>query len=373
MIVGLLKEIKPDENRVALVPGGCESLCQRGHSVLVETDAGIGSGFSNEDYLAAGAKVVSADEVWAGAELVLKVKEPQAVEYPKMRRGQTVFTYFHFAADEALTQAVIKSGIIAIAYETLETENGQLPLLTPMSEVAGRMAVQQGAKYLEREHGGRGVLLGGVPGVPPATVVVLGAGIVGFNAAKMAAGLGARVYVLDVNLDRLRYLSDVLPPNVFTMMSNPPNLREALSAADVVISSVLIKGGKAPKLVTRATLKLMKKGAVIVDVAIDQGGSTETSRPTSHREPIYEVDGIIHYCVTNMPGAMPMTSTLALTNATLPYALEIAGKGWQRAVRENRAISRGTNILLGQVTYRAVADSFGLEYVSVDKILADMV
>ncbi len=370
MIVGLLKEIKPDENRVALVPGGCEMLVQRGHQVLVESNAGLGSGFSDEDYRRAGATIASAAEIWARAELVLKVKEPVASEYPFLRHGQTVFTYFHFAADEKLTQAVISSGCIAIAYETLETDNGQLPLLTPMSEVAGRMAVMQGAKYLEREHGGRGVLLGGVPGVPPATVVVLGAGVVGLNAAKMACGLGARVYILDTNLERLRYLNDVLPPNAFTMMSNPPNLREALAAADVVISSVLIKGGKAPKLITRETLKIMKKGAVIVDVAIDQGGSTETSRPSSHREPIYEVDGIIHYCVTNMPGAMPLTSTLALTNATLPYVLDLASKGWQRAARENRAVARGINIALGKVTYKAVADTFTLEYTPVDSLLA---
>lgn len=369
MIVGLLKEIKPDENRVALVPGGCEMLTQRGHQVLVESRAGLGSGFSDDDYRQAGATIVTAAEVWARSELVLKVKEPIAAEFSFLRHGQTVFTYFHFAADEKLTRAVLGSGCVAIAYETLETDNGQLPLLTPMSEVAGRMAVMQGAKYLEREHGGRGVLLGGVPGVPPATVVVLGAGVVGLNAAKMACGLGARVYILDTNLDRLRYLNDVLPPNAFTMMSNPPNLREALSSADVVISSVLIKGGKAPKLITRETLKLMKKGAVIVDVAIDQGGSTETSRPSSHREPIYEVEGIIHYCVTNMPGAMPMTSTLALTNATLPYALDLAAKGWQRSARENRAVARGINIALGKITYKAVAESFGMEYTPVEELL----
>ena len=320
MEVGVVKEIKTDENRVALTPAGVESFCDHGHRVLVESGAGTGSGFSDEEYADAGGTIVeSAAQVWADSQMVMKVKEPQLAEIPHIRKEQIVFTYFHFAANEQLTRSVMKTGCVAIAYETITDKNGQLPLLTPMSEVAGRMAVQQGAKYLEKAHGGRGILLGGVPGVPPATVVVLGAGVVGMNATKMAAGLGSLVYVLDINLERLRYYSDVMPSNVITMMSNKANLRQALKDADLVVSSVLIPGGKAPKLITRDTLGIMKPGAVIVDVAIDQGGSTETSRPTTHRDPIYEVDGIVHYCVTNMPGAMPMTSTLALTNALLVF------------------------------------------------------
>jgi len=369
MIAGVVKETREDESRVALVPGGAEALVARGHQVLVERGAGAPSGFVDSDYEAAGARIASASEVWKHAELLFKVKEPQPAEYPLMRPGQTIFAYFHFAASEELTRAVRAAASIAIAYETIETPDGHLPLLTPMSEVAGRMAVQQGAKFLEREHGGRGVLLGGVPGVLPATVVVIGAGIVGSNAVKMAAGMGAQVYVLDVNLDRLRYLNDVMPENVFTLMSNPASLRTSLEEADLVISSVLLRGAKAPKLVTREHLKSMKQGAVIVDVAIDQGGSCETSRPTSHRDPIYEVDGVIHYCVTNMPGAVPLTSTLALTNATLPYGLELAGKGCVRAIRENSAIARGANIVHGHVTYQAVAEAFELPYTHVEEAL----
>lgn len=368
MIIGVVKEVRPDENRVALLPSGAETLSQRGHTVLAEVGAGVPSGFPDDDYRAAGAQTATAEQVWQRSDIVVKVKEPQPLEYPLMRRGQILFTYFHFAASESLTRAVLESGSTAIAYETIETLDGQLPLLTPMSEVAGRMAVQQGAKYLEREHGGRGVLLGGVPGVPPATVVVLGAGIVGSNAAKMAAGLGAKVYILDINLDRLRYLADVMPPNVFTLMSNTTNLEQALRAADLVISSVLIRGGKAPKLVTRESLQIMQKGSVIVDVAIDQGGSTETSRPTSHHEPIYEVDGIIHYCVTNMPGAMPITSTLALTNATTRYLIELADRGLEGAIRKNPAIARGVNIVEGKVTYENVALAFDLPYTPLDSI-----
>jgi alanine dehydrogenase len=301
----------------------------------------------------------------------MKVKEPQAEEVPLIREDQIVFTYFHFAASEELTRGIVASKCIAIAYETITDNKGHLPLLTPMSEVAGRMAIQQGAKFLEKAHGGRGILLGGVPGVPPATVVVLGAGVVGMNATKMAAGLGSLVYVLDVNLDRLRYFSDVMPANVITMMSNKANLRKALADADLVVSSVLIPGGKAPKLVTRETLKSMKPGAVIVDVAIDQGGSTETSRPTTHRDPIYEVDGIVHYCVTNMPGAMPMTSTLALTNATIPYALKIADEGYSKAIRSNSHIAAGANIVLGSITHEGVAAAFGLPYEPVYEVLKE--
>lgn len=370
MKVGVVRERKTEENRVALTPAGVEALVAAKHSVRVERQAGAASGFEDDDYRSAGAEIVaSAEDVWNACELVTKVKEPVAAEYALMREGQVVFTYFHFAASRELTQAVIDSRCVAIAYETIQEAGGGLPLLTPMSEVAGRMAIQQAAKYLEREHGGRGVLLGGVPGVPPAVVVVIGAGVVGANAAKMAAGLGARVFVLDVNLQKLRYLADVLPPNVVTLMSNPVNLREALREADVVVSSVLIPGAKSPKLVTREHLSLMKKGAVIVDVAIDQGGSTESSRPTSHDNPIYEVDGIIHYCVTNMPGAMPMTSTLALTNATLPYLLQLAGKGWKRASRDNLAIARGVNIAGGAIVYEPVAEAFELPYQNLDTLL----
>lgn len=363
MIVAALKEVKADENRVALVPSGVEAFVDRGHTVLVEKGAGAGSGFSDTDFSEAGAVVVDrAPEVWAKADLVMKVKEPQPTEYSHMRPGQIIFTYFHFAASEGLTRAVIESGSTAIAYETIVDGAGHLPLLTPMSEVAGRMAIQQGAKYLEKAHGGRGILLGGVPGVPPAKVVIVGAGTVGMNATKMAAGLGSLVYVLDINLERLRYYSDTMPNNVITMMSNRANLRAALIEADLVVSSVLIPGGKAPRLVTRQHLGMMKPGAVIVDVAIDQGGSTETSRPTTHRDPIYEVDGIVHYCVTNMPGAMPLTSTLALTNATLNYAVALADLGVKGAVERHHSIETGANIVNGKVTHAGVAEAFGLEY-----------
>lgn len=369
MLIGVVRERKTEENRVALTPAGVEALVAAGHRVLVEKAAGEASGFSDTDYEAAGAQVVDGAKVWAESELLTKVKEPVPEEYGLMRRGQIVFAYFHFAASQELTEAVRDSGCVAIAYETIQERDGSLPLLTPMSEVAGRMAIQQAAKYLEREHGGRGVLLGGVPGVAPADVVVIGAGVVGTNAAKMAAGLGARVSILDVNLQKLRYLSDVLPPNVVTLMSNPVTIREALREADVVVSSVLIPGAKSPKLVKREHLALMKKGAVIVDVAIDQGGSTETSRPTNHVNPIYEVDGIVHYCVTNMPGAMPMTSTLALTNATLPFLLQIAGKGWRQACRRSPAIAKGVNVAEGRIVYAPVAEAFGLEYQKLDTLL----
>ncbi|MDY6834058.1 MAG: alanine dehydrogenase [Chloroflexota bacterium] len=370
MIVGVLKEIKQDENRVSLLPVGAEALIGHGHQVLVEAKAGIASGFPDNEYVAAGVKIVSnAKEVYRRADMIMKVKEALPSEYPLLSKGQIAFAYFHFAASEELTRAFVTSECVAIAYETIETEDGHLPLLTPMSEVAGRMAVQQGAKYLEREHGGRGVLLGGVPGVEPATVVILGGGVVGANAAQMAAGLGARVYILDTNLERLRYLSDVMPPNVITMMSNTYNIRELVKVADVVIGAVLIHGAMSPKLVTRSMLSSMKKGAVVVDVAIDQGGSFETSYATTHEDPIYEVDGIIHYCVGNMPGAMPVTSTIALTNATLPYAIEIADKGYERAILENPAIRKGANIVLGKVTYANVADAFDLPYTPIEDVL----
>ncbi|MCD8482920.1 MAG: alanine dehydrogenase [Verrucomicrobia bacterium] len=370
MKIATVREVKADENRVGLTPAGAEAFTERGHTVVVEAGAGIGSGFTDAEYAAVGAKVLpSAEAVWAEADMVMKVKEPQPEEYRLMRADQILFTYFHFAADEGLTQAVMASGATAIAYETIVEANGTLPLLTPMSEVAGRMAIHQGAKFLEKAHGGRGILLGGVPGVPPATVVILGAGTVGMNATKMAAGLGCLVYVLDINLDRLRYYSDIMPNNVITMMSNKTNLRKALAEADLVVSSVLIPGAKAPRLITRETLANMKQGAVIVDVAIDQGGSTETSRPTTHKDPIYLVDGIVHYCVTNMPGAMPLTSTLALTNATLQYGLLLANKGLHQAVLQHRALRSGVNIMRGQVTHQQVANAFGFYYMPVEEVL----
>ena len=370
MQVGVVKEIKVDENRIALTPAGVEAFCDHGHTVLVESGAGEGSGFSDQEYVEAGGRILPyAAEVWSLADMILKVKEPQIAEFPMIREGQIVFTYFHFAASEELTTAIMDSKCVAIAYETITDDKGTLPLLTPMSEVAGRMAVQAGAKYLEKAHGGRGILLGGVPGVPPATVVVLGAGVVGKNATVTAAGLGSLVYVLDVNLERLRYFSDVMPRNVITMMSNKANLRRALIDADLVVSSVLIPGKKAPKLITRETLKIMKPGAVIVDVAIDQGGSTETSKPTTHRDPIYEVDGIVHYCVANMPGAMPMTSTLALTNATIRYALALADLGYAKAIRKHQSIADGANIVDGHITHTGVAEAFGLPWKSVFEVL----
>jgi len=368
MKIGVVKERKNEENRVALTPAGVEALWAGGHEALVEAGAGEPSGFDDSAYERYGAKLCSTPEqVFAETELVVKVKEPDEEEIALLRPDQIVFAYFHFAASRALTEAVARSGCVAIAYETIREEGGRLPLLTPMSEVAGRMAIQQGAKYLEREHGGRGVLLSGVPGVAPGVVAILGAGVVGANAARMAAGLGAQVYVLDTDLQKLRRLADTLPSNVVTLMSNPENIRKALVEADVVVSSVLIPGSKSPKLVKREHLKRMKRGSVIVDVAIDQGGSAETSRPTSHDNPIYEVDGVIHYCVTNMPGAMPMTSTLALTNATLPYLQQLASKGWLQAARDNPAIAEGVNLVQGKIACRPVAEAFGLPWVPFDK------
>jgi len=361
MIVGVPKELKTAENRVALVPAGAESLASDGHTVLVEQGAGLGSGFADAAYRAAGATLVlKAPDVWGQADMVVKVKEPIEPEWPCMRKGQVVFTYFHFAASEPLTRAVIQSGIVAIAYETVQLSSGELPLLTPMSEVAGRMAVQEGAKYLEKVYGGSGILLGGVPGVLPADVLIIGGGVVGANAAKMAAGLGARVTLLDLSLDRLRYLSDVLPPNVDLLYSNRHNLLERLRVADLVIGAVLLPGAKAPKLVRRDDLKLMKPGSVIVDVAVDQGGCIETSKPTTHENPTYVVDGIIHYAVANMPGGVPRTSTLALTNATFPYTKRLARSGWQEACKRDPALFLGLNVVQGKVVYPAVAEAFGL-------------
>lgn len=370
MIIGVPKEIKTNENRIALAPAGCELLASSGHAVHVERDAGVGSGFSNEDYQNAGGTIVeTADEVWAQAEMIMKVKEPIAVEWPRMRAGQLIYTYFHFAASEELTRAVITSGAIAVAYETVQLSTGELPLLTPMSEVAGRMAVQEGAKYLERVYGGRGVLLGGVPGVPPADVVIIGGGVVGINAAKMAAGMGANVTILDLSLDRLRYLDDVLPANVSTLYSNRYNILGAIQRADLVVGAVLIAGAKAPRLVRREDLKLMKDGSVIVDVAVDQGGCVETIKPTTHEDPIYFVDGVLHYAVANMPGGVPRTSTLALTNATLPYAIKLTRLGWQEACRQDPALRLGLNVVGGKVVYPGVAEAFGLPLVPVDSVL----
>ena len=364
MIVGVPKEIKPDEYRVAMVPAGVEELTRAGHKVLIQSLAGGGSGITDEHYAANGAEIVgSAAAVWERADLVVKVKEPLPDEWPLMRSGQTVFTYFHFAADEHLTQAVMKSGITAVAYETIKDARGTLPLLTPMSEVAGRMSIQEGAKYLERPFDGRGILLAGVPGVPPATVSIIGAGIVGVNAARVAAGLGANVFILDVNLDRLRYIDDVMPQNVTTVFSNRLNILECLRLSDLVIGAVLIPGAKAPHLVSRADLKIMQPRAVVIDVAIDQGGCFETSKPTTHAKPTYIVDDIVHYCVTNMPGAVGRTSTYALTNVTLPYAVQLASKGLDRAVKENPALLAGVNIRGGQVMNAAVAETFGMECV----------
>jgi len=369
MIIGVPKEIKPDEYRVSMLPVGVETLHKSGHTVLVEKSAGEGSGFSDDDYKQAGAVIIdSPEEAYSKADMIVKVKEPLPSEYKLIKEDQILFTYFHFAASEELTRAIIKTNAIAVAYETVELPNHSLPLLIPMSEVAGRMSVQEGAKYLEKKMGGRGVLLAGVPGVEPATVVVLGGGIVGTNAAKMAAGLGANVYILDINLDRLRYLDDVMPKNVSTLMSNLYNIRELLTKADLLIGAVLIPGAKAPKLVTRDMLKLMKPLSVLVDVAIDQGGCIETVHPTTHHDPIYVIDDIIHYSVANMPGAVPRTSTIALTNATLPYAVKLADKGIE-AIREDEALKKGLNIFKGKVTYKNVADAFNLPYVPVNEVL----
>jgi len=370
MIVGILKEIKTEENRVCMTPAGVEVMIANGHTLLVEKSAGIGSGFDDAAYASAGAEIVNAPaDIFKRSDMVMHVKEPLPAEYDLIREGQIIFTYLHLAADERQTRALIKSKAVCIAYETIQKPDGSLPLLTPMSEVAGRMAIQEGAKYLEIAQGGRGVLLGGVPGVDPGNVVVIGGGIVGINAAKMACGLGAKVYILDMNLDRLRYLSDVMPANCFNLYSSPATVRELVKQAHVVVGAVLIPGTKAPKLVTREMLKTMKPGAVMVDVAIDQGGCFETSKATTHSNPIYTVDNVVHYCVANMPGAVPRTSTLALTNATLPYAVKIANKGWKKAMQDNLDIKLGANVVHGQITYRGVAEAFNLDYVPIDSLL----
>jgi len=371
MLIGVPTEIKTNENRVALVPAGVETFADRGHSVIVESGAGVGSGFPDELYAEAGAELVdSAPEVWARADMIMKVKEPIEPEWAHIREDQVVFTYFHFAASEPLTRALLDSGAVCIAYETVQLPSGELPLLTPMSEVAGRMSVLEGAKYLEKFYGGSGILLGGVPGVLPARVMVIGGGVVGTNAAKMALGLGADVTIVDVSLDRLRYLSDIMP-NAKTRYSNRYNIREELRQSDLVIGAVLIPGKKAPSLVTRADLSDMREGTVIVDVAVDQGGCVETIHPTTHEDPIYTVDGVIHYAVANMPGAVPRTSTLALTNATFPYALRLADLGWRAACTADRSLALGVNAVHGHLTYGGVAEAFGLPVRDVDDFLAE--
>ncbi len=361
MIIGIPKEIKNNENRVSLTPAGARELVSRGHTVYVQHTAGENSGFTDDEYIKAGAKILpTIEEVYAIAEMIIKVKEPIKPEYSLVRKGQLLFTYFHFACDRELTDAMLASGATCLAYETVVDRNGALPLLVPMSEVAGRMSVQEGARFLEKPQGGRGVLLGGVPGVKPAKVLVLGGGIVGTNAALMAAGLGADVTICDISLPRLRYLSEMMPRNVKTLYSSRYNIEQELPTTDLVIGAVLIPGAKAPHLVTKDMLSLMRKGATLVDVAIDQGGCFETSHPTTHAEPIFTVDGIVHYCVANIPGAVPCTSTLALTNATLPYALRLADMGWEAACRADAGLAKGLNIVDGKVTFPGVAEAFGM-------------
>jgi len=370
MRIGVAREIKSQEYRVALTPAGARELTQRGHEVLVETDAGLGSAFADDAYERAGASIVPVDDVWTRAELLLKVKEPIASEYKRLREGLTLFTYLHIAADEPLTRALADSGITAIAYETVETDRGALPLLAPMSEIAGRLAPQAGAHHLEKPKGGRGTLLGGVAGVAPGRVVVIGGGIVGYNAAVIALGLGAQVTILERSVDRMRHLEEVLSGRVSLLMSSSLQVEESLTDADLVIGAVLIPGALAPKLVTRDMLHEMKEGSVFVDVAIDQGGCAETSHPTTHDEPVYTVEGVIHYCVANMPGAVPITSTRALTNVTLPYVEAIAEDGAIQAVQRDPALAQGVNVLAGRVTYEAVAEAHGLDYTPLEDALA---
>jgi alanine dehydrogenase len=370
MVIGVPKEIKNNENRVALTPAGTQELVKRGHTVNVQATAGIDSGFSDDEYVRAGAAIIpDAALVFESAEMIMKVKEPVEPEYKLIRKDQLVFTYFHFASFEPLTRAMIESGAICLAYETVERLDGSLPLLIPMSEVAGRMAIQEGAKYLEKPLKGRGILLGGVPGVQPAKVLILGGGVVGTNAAKIAAGMGADVTILDLNINRLRYLDDVMPKNVRTIVSNEYTIRELITDADLIVGGVLVPGAKAPKLITRDMLKSMRAGTVLVDVAVDQGGCIETCRPTTHEDPTFIIDDVVHYCVANMPGAVPYTSTLALTNATLPYALRLAGMGWVKAAQESLELRNGLNVIRGEVVYKAVADTFNLSYTDVKNFL----
>jgi alanine dehydrogenase len=370
MIIGVPKEIKNNENRVALTPAGATELVKRNHEVYVQATAGIGSGFPDENYVNAGAKILPyIEDIYAIAEMIMKVKEPIESEYSLIKENQLLFTYFHFASYEPLTDAMIKSNSVCLAYETVEKEDHSLPLLVPMSEVAGRMATQEGAKYLEKPLKGKGILLGGVPGVKPAKVLVLGGGVVGTQAAKMAAGLGSDVIIMDLSLDRLRYLDDIMPANVRTVMSNEYNIREFIKTADLIVGAVLIPGAVAPKLITRDMLKTMQPGTVLVDVAVDQGGCIETCKPTTHEDPTFIIDDIIHYCVANMPGAVPYTSTMALTNATLPYALQLANNGWEKACSENEDLKKGLNVIKGDVVYKAVADAFGLPYTDIAKYI----
>ena len=374
MIIGVPKEIKNNENRVALTPAGVAEFKKHGHRVYVQKSAGENSGFSDKAYAEAGAELLPTIEaVYEIAEMIIKVKEPIASEYPLIRKDQLLFTYFHFASSEPLTSAMMERKAVCLAYETVEKSDHSLPLLVPMSEVAGRMAIQEGAKYLEKPMKGKGILLGGVPGVAPAKVVVLGGGIVGTQAAKMAAGFGAQVTILDVSLPRLRYLSDVMPANVITVMSNHYNVRDAIASADLVIGAVLIPGAKAPHLITRDMLKIMSPGTVVVDVAVDQGGCIETCSPTTHENPTFIIDDIVHYCVANMPGAVPYTSTLALTNATLPYALQLANKGWKKACAENEELKKGLNVAHGKILYKGVADAWNLPFEDVETALEDLV
>jgi alanine dehydrogenase len=370
MIIGVPKEIKNNENRVALTPAGAFELTKRGHKVHVQATAGNGSGFYDQDYINAGASILpTIEDVYGVAEMIIKVKEPIEQEYSLIKKDQLLFTYFHFASYEPLTNAMIKSGSVCLAYETVELPDRSLPLLVPMSEVAGRMSIQEGAKYLEKPVGGRGVLLGGVPGVEPGKVLILGGGIVGTQAAKMAAGLGAQVTILDINLNRLRYLADTMPANVNTVYSNEYNIRRLIKDSDLIVGAVLIPGAKAPNLITRDMLKDMRPGTVLVDVAVDQGGCIETCKPTTHADPTYIIDDVVHYCVANMPGAVPYTSTIALTNATLPYAIQLADKGWVQACKDNHPLKLGLNVVKGKVVYKGVADAFGLPYEEVDSVL----
>jgi alanine dehydrogenase len=370
MIIGVPKEIKNNENRIALTPGGALELTKRGHEVYIQKDGGLGSGFSNLMYKDCGAKILDTiEDIYQIAEMIMKVKEPIEKEYALIRKDQLVFTYFHFASHEPLTRAMIDNDSVCLAYETVQALDKSLPLLVPMSEVAGRMAIQEGAKYLEKPVKGKGVLLGGVPGVSPGKVLIIGGGIVGTQAAKMAAGLGAQVTILDVSLARLRYLNDVMPANVVTRFSNEMNIRELIPHMDLIVGAVLKPGAKAPNLITRDMLKDMHPGTVLVDVAVDQGGCIETCKPTTHEDPTFIIDDIVHYCVANMPGAVPYTSTVALTNATLPYAIQLAKKGWKQACNENRELKLGLNIIKGKVCYKAVSEAFNLEYTPVDDFL----
>lgn len=370
MIIGVPKEIKNNENRVAVTPSGVVEFTKRGHEVYIQTTAGDGSGFSDDQYEEAGAKILpSIESVYDIAEMIIKVKEPIEPEYKLCKKDQLIFTYFHFASHEPLTKAMIESGAVCLAYETVERPDRSLPLLIPMSEVAGRMSVQEGAKYLEKPLKGRGILLGGVPGVRPAKVMILGGGIVGTNAAKMAAGMGADVTILDLNLQRLRQLDDIMPANVNTFMSSEYNIRELISTHDLIIGAVLIPGAKAPNLITKDMLKEMQPGTVLVDVAVDQGGCIETCKPTTHEDPTFIIDDVVHYCVANMPGAVPYTSTLALTNATLPYAIQLANKGWKQACKDSNELKLGLNVINGEVVYKGVSEAFDMPYTEVDKFL----